>query len=179
MVKFTVVACGGWPSLSCQAGEVSTNGRATRAHHTVSIIYTYCASPPTIAFPLAVQPFSDRLGPHLIRIERDTGRYDKCLRKLKKFVFQIWNAGARDRCGGAVCGRRASCTYADPAGWLYAACHASGRRDTAFTCSIDRGESVFHAGDDNDRAVSTSGRPATVTAVLNVSVQHEYKPRSL
>ncbi|OWR46342.1 hypothetical protein KGM_200436 [Danaus plexippus plexippus] len=80
---------------------------------------------------------------------------------------------------GAVCGRRASCTYADPAGWLYAACHASGRRDTAFTCSIHRGESDFHEGNDNDRAVSTSGRSATVTAVLNVSELYDYNPRSL
>lgn len=53
-----------------------------------------------------------------------------------------------------------------------AACHASGRRDTAFTCSAarrPRGKRFSRGKRDSDRAVSTRGRSTTVTTDTNVS----------
>lgn len=72
---------------------------------------------------------------------------------------------------------RAGVGIACPAGWVQecgarsAACHASGRRDTAFTCSAarrPRGKRFSRGKRDSDRAVSTRGRSTTVTTQYTV-----------
>ncbi|CAG4952173.1 unnamed protein product [Colias eurytheme] len=78
---------------------------------------------------------------------------------------------------GAVSGRRAAGSYVlqDDGGAKSAACHASGRRDTAFTWwHTDRGESNFHAGNAivTGRAVSTRDRSQLSLRVIHFRPPH-------